>query len=287
MIGLFAEHGPLEFVNGQLSIRADSWNERYGVLYVDNPVGTGYSTVKGNNPQDCMNRVYNDDEPLYCGPFAVNQLAVAEDMKQFLLKFYSLFPQLNNSPLFISGESYAGKYVPNIASALLREDSINFKGVMIGDGLIDPPSQIHVSAEQALYFGLVSPNQAKVLRNLSSEAIIASEKHRYLEAADFRNKMFEDLEEFSGGLNLYDIRKEKQDNPWENIQQFMELDSTKRALHVSPDSTFSVRSPIVRQIFHGDVFKSSLSKLDLLLENGIPVLIFAGQYDIRDGIPGY
>lgn len=285
MIGLFAEHGPLQFVDGKLSKRLDSWNEEYGVLYVDNPVGTGYSSVLKFS-QNCSDQVYTDLEPLYCGPYPVNQMAVAQDMRMFLLKFYNLFPHLATLPLFVSGESYGGKYVPNIAWDLLKEKSINFKGVMIGDGLIDPPLQIHGSIDQAQTFGLISPSQASVLRQIASDAILAGNNHDYIKAADLRNKLLESVEEFSGGINLYDIRKEKPSNPWDNIQRFMELDSTKKLLHVSPESNFSVRSPIVKSIFHGDIFKSSLDKIDLLLENGIPVLLFAGQFDIRDGIPG-
>jgi carboxypeptidase C (cathepsin A) len=193
---------------------------------------------------------------------------------------------LANLPLFVSGESYGGKYVPNIALAFLKEESINFKGVMIGDGLIDPSLQINGSVEQALTFGLISPSQASTLRQIASDAIFAGKNQDYIKASNLRNKLLESVEEFSGGINLYDIRKEKPSNPWDNIQKFMELESTKNLLHVSPDSKFSVRSPIVKNIFHGDIFKSSLEKIDLLLENEIPVLLFAGQFDIRDGIPG-
>jgi vitellogenic carboxypeptidase-like protein len=285
MIGLFAEHGPLQFIDGKLFQRSESWNERYGVLYIDNPVGTGYSTVLDDNSQECI-PVYNDLVPAYCGPYPVNQAAVAQDMLIFLSRFYGLFPHLASSSLFISGESYAGKYVPNIATALLKEKSINFKGVMIGDGLIDPSSQIHGSIEQALLFGLISPSQAAVLKQIASDAVLAGKRQDYLKASDMRLKILNSIEEFSGGINLYDIRKEKLNNSYQDIQTFMQLDSTKKMLHVSPDSNFLVRNPIVKSVFHGDIFKSSLDKINLLLEKRVPVLIYAGQFDLRDGIPG-
>ena len=84
----------------------------------------------------------------------------------------------------------------------------------------------------------------------------------------------------SGGLEI------TKSNSYQDILTFMELNSTKKILHVSPDSNFLVRNPIVKSIFHGDIFKSSLDKIDLLLEKRVSVLIYAGQFYLRDGIPG-
>jgi len=35
---------------------------------------------------------------------------------EFLIVFYNRFPEFKNRPLFITGESYAGHYIPSIAS---------------------------------------------------------------------------------------------------------------------------------------------------------------------------
>ena len=283
---MFAEHGPLEIKNGKLYRRVHSWNEKYGVIYVDNPIGTGFSRAFNDNFNNCLNKVYDDIKPQYCESFAVNQKAVAADMLIFLQEFFLKFPELKESPLFLAGESYAGKYLPNIASVFLKEENINLKGLMIGDGLIDPPSQINSPVDQALKYGLISPNQARNLREIASDAINAARDSKYLEAADFRNLLFQKLDEYSGGISWYDIRKESVENPWEHIQNFMQLDSTKKSLHIPLDSNFSIRNPIVKKVLHGDIFKSSLDKIDFLLKSEIPVLLFAGQFDIRDGIPG-
>jgi len=44
MFGLFAEMGPFE-LNADLEIlpRETSWNKKYGMIFIDNPVGAGYS----------------------------------------------------------------------------------------------------------------------------------------------------------------------------------------------------------------------------------------------------
>ena len=213
-------------------------------------------------------------------------MAVAEDMQKFVHKFYSIFPHLSNSPLFLAGESYAGKYIPNIVSLFLQDARINIKGVMIGDGLIDPAAQITEIPQQASSLGIVSPIQMNHLQVIVKNTLIAAQEGRLLRAADLRNSLFSAFKEYSGGVSFYDIRMEEEDNPWEEIQKFMQLDSTKKQLNIPLNSTFMVRSSTIKRIFHGDIFKSALDKLDQLLEKKLPTLLFAGQYDARDGIPG-
>ena len=43
MYGLFSENGPYISVNGTVTPRELAWTSKYNVLYIDNPVGTGYS----------------------------------------------------------------------------------------------------------------------------------------------------------------------------------------------------------------------------------------------------
>ena len=43
MYGLFSENGPYVCVDGKVSPRKYSWSRQYNLLYIDNPVGAGYS----------------------------------------------------------------------------------------------------------------------------------------------------------------------------------------------------------------------------------------------------
>ena len=49
------------------------------------------------------------------------------------------------SPVYITGESYAGKYIPSIASYILAQNKLsttqyklNLQGIAIGDGFTSP-----------------------------------------------------------------------------------------------------------------------------------------------------
>ncbi|CAE7782521.1 unnamed protein product [Symbiodinium sp. CCMP2592] len=67
------------------------------VLWVDQPGEVGFSVG-----------AESDDE-----------LEVSERMLVFMLAFYERYPSLLKVPLFLAGESYAGHYVPAVATELL------------------------------------------------------------------------------------------------------------------------------------------------------------------------
>lgn len=74
-------------------------------LRVDQPVGTGFSV--GNVT-------------------ATNEVEIAADFLNFFAKFEDLYG-IKNFRIFITGESYAGRYVPYISSAMLdRNDTTRF-----------------------------------------------------------------------------------------------------------------------------------------------------------------
>jgi cathepsin A (carboxypeptidase C) len=55
------------------------------------------------------------------------------------------FNRFKGHPLFVSGESYAGHYIPQIGNALwqssMQNRDINLKGLAIGNGWMTPNSQ--------------------------------------------------------------------------------------------------------------------------------------------------
>ncbi|KAF2347083.1 Peptidase S10 serine carboxypeptidase, partial [Trinorchestia longiramus] len=130
LFGLFSENGPFSVdKNLQLVYRNYSWTNTHNVLYFDNPVGTGFSFTKTD------------------AGYATNEAAVGDALYSALQQFLTLFPELRRNELYVSGESYAGKYVPALSYAIHKhnptaEDKINFKGMAIGDGLCDPVTML-------------------------------------------------------------------------------------------------------------------------------------------------
>jgi cathepsin A (carboxypeptidase C) len=97
-----------------------AWNNNANVLYVDQPLGTGFSQTAS-----IKDMRYNEDQ-------------VAQDFQTFLEGFYKKYPEYSQSQLFITGESFAGHYIPAIASQLYSNSNIKIAGIAIGNGWVDP-----------------------------------------------------------------------------------------------------------------------------------------------------
>ena len=294
LIGLFYEMGPFRISpNLKLTRNLDSWNQDFGLLFIDNPVGTGFSIVRSSQNAsesgECHSSSFNkwtretfsEQVPLYCNGYAMNQKAVASDLVLFLKEFYIQFPTEKNNTLILAGESFAGKYIPSLANELLNEH-VPFDGIIVGDGFVDPESQISSHALLSQSFGLVNPTQFKKL--IFQESIVknALKDSMLNEAREARNELFALIANYSKGVNLYDIRRyDVQSYPY--LKEFLSLDSVKTALHLPLDAQFSIRNELVKYHLRLDVMTSTLSKFEMLLNMSIPTLIYSGQYDLRDG----
>lgn len=94
--------------------------------------------------------------------------AAGEDLRNAVSQFFMLFPHLRANDLYITGESYAGKWVPAAAytihtfnQAATKETKINLKGISIGDGAMDPGAQFQGFGDLLWYMGMVDSSERK------------------------------------------------------------------------------------------------------------------------------
>lgn len=130
---LFIQNGPLELVKVnneiKLQLRNFTWNQEYALLYIDNPIGTGYSFTDKDNG------------------YATNQNEIGRDLYEALRQFFILFKEYRGAPFYVTGVSYAGKYIPAIGHKIhsmgeqAKKDGFNLQGMAIGNGYCDPKSQ--------------------------------------------------------------------------------------------------------------------------------------------------
>lgn len=79
-------------------------------------------------------------------PESLNDSSVAEYNLKALLQFFVKFPNLKKNDFYMTGESYAGIYIPYLANEIFKhnklpsskESIIKLKGVMIGNACTDP-----------------------------------------------------------------------------------------------------------------------------------------------------
>ena len=91
-----------------------SWHKAANLLYIDNPVGTGFSHYSNGTLWN-----YITDEE------------VAEQLTEFLLQFMKLFPYYvqnkknKRQKIYLFGESYGGTYVIKLAHRIKQNYNIS------------------------------------------------------------------------------------------------------------------------------------------------------------------
>lgn len=117
--GMLQENGPFlyESVKEKPFANPYSWTKEANILYVEQPVGTGFTTGKTKN---------------------TDEQQVAAQFSSFLDGFFKDFPELKGKNLYITGESYAGTYIPHIMNYLYTHgNKFNLKSGVSGRLLVE------------------------------------------------------------------------------------------------------------------------------------------------------
>lgn len=110
-------------------------------LWVEQPVGTGFSigTPTISNESELADQFYGF---LCVKLVAIVGLFLTEYLSYNRENFYATFPELVSKKLFITGESYAGFYIPYIATRIVDASSsekaalpLDLQGLLINDGV--------------------------------------------------------------------------------------------------------------------------------------------------------
>ncbi|TXG47336.1 hypothetical protein EZV62_026630 [Acer yangbiense] len=104
-----------------LKFNSFSWNKEANMLFLESPIGVGFSY--SNTSTD-----YNN----------LGDNFTANDAYTFLHKWFLKFPSYKTRTFYIAGESYAGKYVPELAELIHDKNKdpslyIPLKGILLGN----------------------------------------------------------------------------------------------------------------------------------------------------------
>jgi len=281
-LALLVENGPCApTADGQGTVfNPWSWNSNANIMWVDQPANVGFSYGAPIVDMD-----HNEDE-------------VSEDMYWFLQEFFNAHEEFRSNPLFIFGESYGGHFAPAVAHRIFRGNNyhdgphINLAGLGVGNGLTDPSIQYSYYPEMAMnntydIKTVTEDAYSKMLDHVDpcNKLIYACQFNTsFCEIADDYCQMTLTMPYYRTGLNPYDIRKPCGDSDlcydFDNVATFLNLPSTREALHVSEEVKEWVDcNTAVNAGFIKDWMKDYQQRIIPMLEDNIRVLIYAGDCD--------
>ncbi|OAQ97755.1 hypothetical protein LLEC1_00419 [Akanthomyces lecanii] len=274
MSGLFFENGPAKISENLTIVRnPDSWNNKANVLYIDQPVNTGFSYGKAVN----------------------TTLAASKDIYVLLTLFFQQFPQYAKLDFHIAGESYAGHYIPTDAAEILShaDRGINLRSIMIGNGYVDPYHQVPQYPNMACGRGGLPAIFNKTTCDTMREALPKCQQ-MIRQCYNHHNtaqciETSQDCTAVGGpyDLNPYDMRKQCVGaltnmcyQGVEYVTQFLNKREVMAALGVEVKSWTSC-SDSMDKAFRaaGDDIQPVYRHVGTILEKGVPVLIYAGDVD--------
>ena len=119
----------------ELHANPHAWTRATTMLYVEHPIGTGFS---------------------YGHPLPETEEEASTDLDAFLQNFMQVFTEFQTAEFFVTGESYAGMFVPAVSRAIHRANKkgltysdntkripIQLKGAALGNGWIDVSVSMH------------------------------------------------------------------------------------------------------------------------------------------------
>jgi len=270
--GAMLELGPFRVNNDNATLRVNeyAWNKEANVIFLESPAGVGFSY--SNTSSD-----YEES----------GDSRTADDAYVFLVNWLERFPEYKTRAFYISGESYAGHYVPQLAATILSHNLysnrtiVNLQGILVGNPYLDRYKNQKGRFEYLWNHGV-----------LSDEDMANITHHCSFSPSD--DKLCSDLYGWYdfGPIDPYDIYApicvDEPDGSY-NSSSYL---PGYNACDYYPTVTY-LNDPVVQEAFHArktewsgcsgldwkDAPDSMVPTLQWLIKHGLPVWLFSGDFD--------
>lgn len=315
MLGAFYINGPERVGPGGRTLTPNAggaWTRVAGVLYVDQPVGTGFSVPAA-------------------GPASIPRDAptAAADLYTALAGLLGEGGALGVDgarPVIVTGESYAGKWVPALAAHALAVEAaaaaprgaplaspasrafaltasgraaasrvaaapppphrppLRLAAAAVGNGLVDPAHQVLTHADVLFYAGLIDADQWATVSRAALRASALAAAHAWAPAHATRAALLADLTSAAGLGTLLDVRRYDDYDARGDVPALLNRAAVRAALGVPADTPpFETCSSAVLAAMDEDVMQGVTSVYGDLLAAGLPLLLYEGAADAQDG----
>ncbi|XP_077552855.1 putative serine carboxypeptidase CPVL isoform X1 [Haemaphysalis longicornis] len=306
LLGLLVEHGPLRVSpEGTAGFRRDTWAKEVSVVYVDQPVGTGFSHIQGGRrakeAREDGERGGVGGEGAHSstgsggggrrgGPFCTNAGDAAGDLYEFLGQFCVLFPECHRADFYVAAESYAAKFALALASMLRMihdDDSLpQLKGVILASPFVDPANQVD-NSELLHQTGFLTSTQAALMWERYNQVTQLIRRENYTAARDLLDAVMDGdpsvtlFGNMTGLRQAFDLELTHPPAVFSGYEAFVERPEVRAAVHVGRRLRFLADSETVQHAMYADLLVSYKHHLAELLDHGdIKVLLYCGQRDL-------
>lgn len=286
LFGLFNENGPLRVTRTgagpddfQIGLSPEgSWFDLGDILFIDQPVGTGFSYTNSST-QTYLNTM---DQ-------------VGDEFIIFLTNFKAKYPDYGSRPLTFSGESYAGKYLPFLSTRIVQSGVMNLTNVVLGNPYTSPVNQRTSTWKVGYSLGIIDSynrDQVAALQRRCERAVSAN----FSTSGDTCTQTLAYVQEVGGGIFDMDARLFNSSylasafkKPYQDyFNTSGKVNEVFAAIHVDKSPKVPVFEPSsdrVAAAIYADQMIDYSAFFDSFTngQSGPNFLVYAGQWDNRDG----
>lgn len=294
--GNFMEIGPVDI---NLKPRNTAWTKRANLLFIDNPVGAGFS--------------YATDD----SGFTTNVTGIAEDLFHVFSAFMDKYPVFSDTPFYIFCESYGGKMTSVFADRLFTGQQTgqiksNLRGVALGDSWISATDSVLTWGPFLYQYNLLDEMDLQKVMNISKATIDAFNAGDFARSTELWGQTEEIISKTTDDVNVYNVLQHHVPSDFRSMTSGNKLMGKLRQLyntHVGrfqhPSLTKFMNGPVkeklgiipenvswgaqsaeVFQYQSEDFMKPVVNYVDKLISYGLKVVVFQGQLDMICDTPG-
>ena len=285
--GNFEEIGPL-YQNK--TPRSTTWIKKTNLLFVDSPVGAGFSYVDSN------------------AALTDNVTQIADDLLEVLKDFLRKLTIFEDSPFYIFGESYGGKMAAVFGQRLQetierKEIKCNFKGVALGDSLISPVDSILSWGKYLKELSLLDIQDFRDVQNSAGLSVNYFNQELYQKSTEYWSKTRQLISVYTDKVNMYNVLQHNT-SPYsyskdilnrlydsyvavyyqKKLKDFMNTDIRKKLNSpkkiIPSNVTWGGQAVDVFTHQSEDFMRPAIKAVDYLIAGGLKVDVYQGQLDI-------
>jgi carboxypeptidase C (cathepsin A) len=199
--------------------------------------------------------------------------------------WFQAFPQFKTNKFWISGESYAGIYIPTLADVVMGDSSINFQGILVGNGITDDnyDNQLIALVPFAYFHALIDPTVYATYqtscffpqhdqKKCDEVLTIVNENMLDLDIYDIYSDCFHQRSNLQEGIPCSDATK---------LEAYMNRADVQAAIHVRYPPTISTWTLCSEALHYTRNIQSTLDIYQKLMSKNYKILVYSGDTDGR------